>query len=307
MPIPDSVKEAAAGWISGVTGTAISHPMDTVKVRLQMDGKRYPNAMNCAVQMVKGEGPRSLFKGLTPPLMVQGVIGSMVFSIHGDMIRRLGSERPWAHFVAGATAGWVQCIVATPTELVKVRLQSAGSGVAGALAQTTTVGATRHILRTQGIRGLYHGNVATMARETAFGVYFATYNGVKTAVSGLLPPQPAAAAVAARSVPTGSEERVDLAAPADGDTDPLWVSSLAGGLAGSMCWATIYPLDVVKSRIQAGTLKTTNPFAAIVQVYRAEGFAPFRRGLGVTMLRSAPNNAVVFSVYELSRRWFGGF
>ena len=71
--------------------------------------------------------------------------------------------------------------------------------------------------------------------------------------------------------------------------------------------ATIYPLDVVKSRIQAGTLKTTNPFAAIVQVYRAEGFAPFRRGLGVTMLRSAPNNAVVFSVYELSRRWFGGF
>ena len=57
--------------------------------------------------------------------------------VHGEMIRRLESERPWAHFLAGATAGWVQCTVATPTELVKIRLQSAGSGVAGALVFLT--------------------------------------------------------------------------------------------------------------------------------------------------------------------------
>ena len=175
-------------------------------------------------------------------------------------------------------------------------------------AHTTTADAARHIIRTQGIRGLYHGNVATMARETlGFATYFATYNSLKTAVSGLflLPPRPARPAPSALvpASPPGSGAGDDLAAP----TDPLWVSALAGGLAGSMCWTIIYPFDVVKSRIQAGTLKTTNPLAAIAQVYRAEGFVPFRRGLGVTMLRSFPNNAIVFSTYELCRRWFGGF
>ena len=97
-----------------------------------------------------------------------------------------------------------------------------------------------------------------MARETAFGVYFATYDTIKKAVGGLLPPPPNAAAQLGGG---GCRE----------PPQPLWVSTLAGGLAGSLCWTVIYPFDVVKSRIQVGTVATTNPLKAIAEVYRAEG------------------------------------
>lgn len=93
-----------------------------------------------------------------------------------------------------------------------------------------------------------------------------------------------------------------------------WKLLLAGGMAGTVSWASIYPIDVVKSRLQmqkqakgyneAKILLTMDqPYASIrdcfVRSYRTEGLNVFFRGLWPTLLRAFPVNAVTFYMYEM--------
>lgn len=72
-------------------------PIDVVKTRLQMDGaggvKAYKGAMDCASQLVKAEGPGSLFKGLPPALLRQSTYGSLRYGLYGPIRNSLGAGR----------------------------------------------------------------------------------------------------------------------------------------------------------------------------------------------------------------------
>lgn len=95
---------------------------------------------------------------------------------------------------------------------------------------------------------------------------------------------------------------------------------LAGGMAGTLSWASIYPLDVIKSRIQMQQPSSSSPGATtpllttldrpytsirdcVVRSYRAEGLGVFFRGLAPTVLRGFPVNAVTFWMYEWVMAW----
>lgn len=74
----------------------------------------------------------ALFKGMTSPLVGNGPLNAIVFAGYGSGLRWLdrwdGTEsgrRPSVLRLglAGAYGGLLQCVVATPTELVKCQLQ----------------------------------------------------------------------------------------------------------------------------------------------------------------------------------------
>lgn len=86
---------------------------------------------------------------------------------------------------------------------------------------------------------------------------------------------------------------------------------LCGGIAGVATWASVFPLDVIKTRLQAQTihdnhntihperqpiLQSNNRILSSVQLtkeaYQAEGMKAFYRGLGVCSIRAFIVNAV---------------
>ncbi len=93
---------------------------------------------------------------------------------------------------------------------------------------------------------------------------------------------------------------------------------LCGGIAGVVTWASIFPLDVIKTRVQTqgqpqshpitaegGPLlageATTRRLGAIAiarNAYRAEGAGVFFKGLGICSLRAFIVNAAQWAVYE---------
>lgn len=88
---------------------------------------------------------------------------------------------------------------------------------------------------------------------------------------------------------------------------------LCGGIAGVVTWASVFPLDVVKTRVQvqgqvqsgeAGLLLSTSvaqrkgALEIARQAYRNEGAGVFFRGLGVCSLRAFIVNAAQWAVYE---------
>ena len=77
--------------------------------------------------------------------------------------------------------------------------------------------------------------------------------------------------------------------------DPVWVSLVAGGVAGTFTDISLFPLDTVKTRLQAGG--NTNLFSSSM-------FRGLYQGLGPAALASAPSAALFFGTYELGKKYF---
>lgn len=215
----------------------------------------------------------------------------------------------------GCFAGAVQTLVVTPVDLLKIRLQlqtalPGGPGYVGPLRLL------RGILAREGLPGLYRGTLVTAARDVpSHGVYFAAYDLCRRALGG----------------PGGDS----------GGAAVLWAS---GGVAGAVSWLSIYPLDVVKSRVQGSPNRYTGEAESTsllrrnqlqppgcpglirmllshnltyfltrspgfvdcaVRSYRGEGGGVFFRGLGTTLARAFLVNGAIFSVYEAAHSRLG--
>lgn len=210
-----------------------------------------------------------LYKGLGSPLMGLTFINALVFGVQGNTLRALGRDSPLNQFLAGAAAGAIQCVICCPMELAKTRLQLQDAGAAreyrGALH------CLAQIYRREGLRGVNRGMVSTLLRETpSFGVYFLAYDALTRAL--------------------GCEPGARLLVPK---------LLLAGGTAGILSWLSTYPMDVVKSRLQADGLRGAPRYRGILdcvrQSYEAEGWRVFTRGLASTLLRAFPVNAATFA------------
>ena len=76
---------------------------------------------------------------------------------------------------------------------------------------------------------------------------------------------------------------------------------LAGGIAGVATWTSIYPLDVVKTVLQAQpwarnlNRSELRSFAIARQIFQAGGVRAFYRGIGVCSIRAFAVNAVQVS------------
>ncbi|KAL7469766.1 hypothetical protein ACHAXS_010021 [Conticribra weissflogii] len=214
-------------------------------------------------------------------------------------------------FTCGSIAGTVQAFVICPMEHIKCRLQVQESFAAASsplpqqasatAASTATVSVTMNssitqqvykgpidcglsIIKNHGLfRGLYRGMGVTLWRETpAFGCYFATYDTFKDRVESLL-------------------EDKDESHPIPSHAHAWAASALAGGISGAWTWAIIYPFDVIKSKIQTSPLEShlqKGMWTVASDIVKEHGWRHMFRGLGVTLVRAFPVNAIIFPVYE---------
>jgi len=70
------------GWIVTVTAGLMSYPIDTIRRRMMMtsgQAVKYKGSMDCAVQVLKNEGPMSLMKGAGANIL-RGVAGAGVLA-----------------------------------------------------------------------------------------------------------------------------------------------------------------------------------------------------------------------------------
>lgn len=83
---------------------------------------------------------------------------------------------------------------------------------------------------------------------------------------------------------------------------------MAGGLAGTFSWLISFPVDVVKSRLQAdgidGVKRYNSSLDCIRKSYKAEGISFLSRGIGSTLIRAFPMNAVCFFVVSYTMKFF---
>ncbi|KAG7282062.1 hypothetical protein CRUP_023578 [Coryphaenoides rupestris] len=263
-----------AGCIGGAVGVLVGHPFDTVKVRLQVqnvDKPLYRGTFHCFQSIVRQESILGLYKGIGSPMMGLTFINAIVFGA----MRMLGRDTPTNQFLAGAAAGAIQSVICCPIELAKTRLQMQGTGEkkvsGGRRLYKNSMDCLWRIYQREGLRGINRGMVTTFVRETpAFGVYFLAYD-VQTRALGCEPNAPY--------------------------TIPKLL--FAGGMSGIVCWISTYPVDVIKSRLQADGVGGST--ATVASATRPEGGLGgcSRGGLTSTLLRAFPVNAAIFATVTL--------
>jgi len=282
-----------AGYISGAAGILIGNPLDLIKVRLQAGTSSLTSIPSSYTSQFSSAG--SLIRGATAPILGYGALNALLFVTYNRTSALLNSSTTgappnlWTTWLAGAIGGLATWVVSTPTELIKCRVQISTSSNAA-----SSWGITKQILRTEGIRGLYFGGVVTALRDSiGYGFYFWSYE------------------LSTQLMISRMRER-------GSDTQEAAKVLLCGGLAGVVTWASIFPLDVIKTRVQTQITadSTTAPLLGpavstdgperrrlgAVEVarnaYRTEGPGVFFRGLMVCSTRAFIVNAVQWAVYE---------
>jgi len=306
-------QDFVAGGMAGSASVVVGHPFDTLKVRVQS------STGNGGVMSILKEfgGISSLYRGITAPLSAAAAINAVVFSSYGvasrfyDQYIPLDDDEndnaaslnhdPWQKsMTCGSFAGFTQCFIICPMEHVKVRLQvQPAKGSPGNLYKGP-LQAVQQIVKEHGIRRLYQGWWSTFWREVpAFGLYFATYDALKDKVNTYFSRKAAQAGMLENDASSSSTDTLGM-----GHTHTWLASMVAGGLSGCFTWAVVYPIDVVKTKVQTASLTSPRSelqmFTIVKGLVKNHGWRYLFRGFGVTILRAFPTNATLFPVYELT-------
>ena len=80
-----------------------------------------------------------------------------------------------------------------------------------------------------------------------------------------------------------------------------WQRLSAGLLAGCAAQTAVYPIDVIRRRMQtSSTVLYTSTYDALRTIARQEGIVNgLYRGLGLNYLKTMPNVAIYMSLYDI--------
>lgn len=271
------LKDLASGTLGGLAQVVAGHPFDTVKTKLQVQtaqNAKYTGMIHCFRKVMAEEGFTGLYRGALSPIAGAMAHNANVFFSYSLAKKVVGSIHHRDHtdltiaqlFAAGSMAGAVISVVETPVDLFKIKLQR--QGLHG--PYTGSFDCARQVFNAHGVRGCYQGMGATIIRNIpAFGAYFGCFEYMRRA---LTPP---------------------------GEKPTLWASFVGGSAAGLGFWASVYPLELIKSRMQADASdKAQRQYRSFMHCLRTtlaqEGVRGTFKGFVPCVTRAVPVNGAIF-------------
>jgi len=287
VPPPLGVKMASAGAAACIADI-VTFPLDTAKVRLQIQGEksveaakniRYRGVFGTISTMIRTEGPRSLYNGLVAGLQRQLCFASIRIGLY-DNVRDFytgGKENPsiLVRILAGCTTGAMAVSFAQPTDVVKVRFQAQMNLDGVARRYNGTMQAYKLIFQNEGLRGLWKGTLPNITRNALVNcTELVTYDLIKEAI---------------------------LRHKLMSDNLPCHFVSAFG--AGFVTTVIASPVDVVKTRYMnspPGQYKSAINCAWTMMT--KEGPTAFYKGFVPSFLRLGSWNVVMFVSFEQIKR-----
>jgi len=300
------IRPYLCGGMAAVAAEMATFPLDTAKTRQQLQGQvgdsrwsslRYKGIVHTLITIGREEGLTSIYRGLSPALVRQSVYGTIKFGLYYSskdvakrLVRQPQKESTLVNLCCAVVAGSVSATLATPTDVIKVRMQS-GNMHKGANISWSLLSVGKVVLRHEGIRGLWRGGLPTAQRAALVaGVQLPVYDATKSQML-------------AHGVPDGAACHM--------------AASVLAGL--SACIAS-NPVDVVRTRmmVQRKTLRSirglpvqssygetmppnsyhTSSIRCGLHTARTEGVVALYKGFFPAFARMGPWNIIFFVVYE---------
>lgn len=289
---------------------------------------------------VTGRMVRLMYAGTAPALLANVAENGVLFAAYGpcqrlvafvmdlfngggggvvdDARKKLG---PATMAMAGSLASLCSAFALCPTELIKIRLQAADlercnaevnmrdamAGQRRAPPAHATAGSTLQVVARVwttegGLRGMYRGLGSTVVREMpGYYVFFLAYEASRNYLNARI------SKTTTIVVDGSGAARGEGYGAAANQEDPTWVTMTAGAAAGTCLWLAVYPVDAIKSRVQAWDNSSGSFLKSFALTVRNEGPLALYRGLAPTMIRTVPASAVMFWAVERTKTLLTGY
>jgi len=182
-----------------------------------------------------------------------------------------------ANLTTGAIARTSAGFVLMPITVIKVRYES------NLYAYRSILGATKDILKTEGIRGFFSGFGATAVRDAPYaGLYVLFYEEFKKRMGHI---------VQKVHIPGNPEIAMKGSTSAS-------INFGSGVVAAGLATAITNPFDSIKTRIQLQPKQYRNMLQAGRKMVKEDGFKSLLDGLAIRMARKALSSALAWTMYE---------
>ncbi|GKB74978.1 mitochondrial substrate carrier family protein B-like protein, partial [Tanacetum coccineum] len=183
----------AGGGLAGITAASVTYPLDLVRTRLsaQTNVNYYRGIWHALGTISKEEGIFGLYKGLGACLLGVGPNLAISFSVYDTVRSYWQLQRPhdstiMVSLACGSLSGIASSTVSFPLDLVRRRMQLEGAGGRARVYKTGVFGTFGHILRAEGVRGLYRGILPEYYKVVpSIGIVFMTYEKLKQVLSDI--------------------------------------------------------------------------------------------------------------------------
>ncbi|XP_068327280.1 mitochondrial uncoupling protein 3 [Pyrus communis] len=293
---PGAYRKILLASVSAMVAETTTFPVDLTKTRLQLHGEsvsvgstRRTNAFRVALEIVREQGPVGLYKGLSPAIL-RHLFYTPIRIVGYEQLRNSlksdgGSLSLPAKALSGGISGVVAQLVASPADLVKVRMQADGRTVAQGMQPRYSgcFDALNKIVRAEGVGGLWKGVFPNVQRAFLVNMgELACYDQAKRFVI---------------------ENRIS--------EDNIYAHTLASIMSGLSATALSCPADVVKTRMmnqsrsKKGKIMYNNSYDCLVKTVKVEGLRALWKGFFPTWARLGPWQFVFWVSYEKFRQIAG--
>lgn len=274
-----------AGAIAGAASRTATAPLDRLKVVLQVQTGR-ASVVPALKKIFKEDGFLGFFRGnginvvkVAPESAIKFYTYEMLKNVIGDSMGENKDDIGTAgRLLAGGMAGAVAQTAIYPLDLVKTRLQTCASE-AGKSPRLGTL--TKEIFIHEGPRAFYKGLLPSLLGIIPYaGIDLAAYETFKD-----------------MSKTYFLQDKSD-----PGPLIQLGCGTVSGAL-GATC---VYPLQVIRTRMQAQRSNTAEAYKGMSDVFwrtlQCEGYRGFYKGLFPNLLKVVPAASITYMVYEAMKK-----
>lgn len=268
-----------------MTASALTHPADSVKVRMYLYGQLESNSqpkLSLVKHIWDREGVRGFYRGVSATVLRQALYSTSRFGLNDAFQGAMGGRDSLpAHLklACSASAGAAAAVISCPADVVLIRMQADGTlPTAQRRGYTHAVNGISRVMKEEGFGSLYRGLRPLLARSViCTGSQFTTYDVAKRFL-----------------------------------TEKGWCSNSvsthlsAAVAAGCASAVVVSPLDVIKSRMMQSSM---NADGQIVKLFKSdwhcfkatvetEGARGLWKGLGPCFVRQCPQIVLMWCIYE---------
>ncbi|KVI08672.1 mitochondrial uncoupling protein 5-like [Cynara cardunculus var. scolymus] len=301
------LKGFVEGGIASIVAGCSTHPLDLIKVRMQLQGEnthhaqlgtnnkvsRPPRVGPIAVGMriVQQDGAAALFSGVSATILRQTLYSTTRMGLY-DMMKNkwtdpeTGNMLLWKKIGAGLIAGGIGACVGNPADVSMVRMQADGRLPAAERRNyKSVVDALSHMAKNEGIGSLWRGSSLTVNRAMLVTAsQLASYDQIKETIlkKGLM-------------------------------EDGLGTHVGASFAAGFIASVVTNPIDVIKTRVMNMKVEPGKapPYAGAtdcaMKTIKSEGPMALYKGFIPTISRQGPFTIVLFVTLEQVRKLLKDF
>ncbi|XP_074865708.1 peroxisomal membrane protein PMP34 isoform X1 [Carettochelys insculpta] len=287
----ESLVHAVAGAVGSVTAMTVFFPLDTARLRLQVDEKRKSKTTHTVLlEIIKEEGLLAPYRGWFP-VISSLCCSNFVYFYTFNSLKALWVKGQHSttgkDLVLGFVAGVVNVLLTTPLWVVNTRLKLQGAKFRNEDIVPTNykgiVDAFQQIIRDEGVLALWNGTFPSLLLVFNPAIQFMFYEGLKR-----------------KLLKTRVQFRRNKLTSLD--------AFIIGALAKAIATTITYPLQTIQSILRFGhhrlnpENRTLGSLKNVVYLLRQRvrrfGLVGLYKGLEAKLLQTVLTAALMFLVYE---------